>query len=88
MFVASTRRSALDPSLPPNLPEFALPLAQALGHATRDSAYACRWEKVTGRLRAGLAADFVVLDSDPFTLGPDALLSARVRRTVAGGVDH
>ncbi|KXO98692.1 amidohydrolase [Tsukamurella pseudospumae] len=86
LFIASTRHSAIDPSLPPNLPHYALPLAQALAHATGDSAYACRWEDETGVLAAGLAADFVVLDTDPFTEGPDSLLTAQVRRTVAGGV--
>lgn len=85
MFVASTRRSAIDPSLPANLPELALPLAAALGHGTRDAAYSCRWEDVAGTLRAGLAADFVVLDADPFAAGPDALLTANIARTVVGG---
>lgn len=86
LFIASTRRSAIDPALPPNLPQYALPLAEALGHATRDAAYACRWEDEAGVLAAGLAADFVVLDTDPFAQGPDSLLTARVRRTVTAGV--
>ncbi len=85
MFIAATRRSAIDPSLPPNLPGYALPLAEALGHATRDAAYACRWDGLTGRLTAGLAADFVVLDADPFVTGPDSLLTTRIARTVVGG---
>ncbi|MCU1567855.1 MAG: amidohydrolase [Pseudarthrobacter sp.] len=33
MFVAATRKSALDPSYPPNNPHFARPLAEAIGHA-------------------------------------------------------
>ncbi|MGV7813212.1 hypothetical protein PJN13_29170 [Mycobacterium kansasii] len=36
-------------------------------------------------MRAGLAADFVVLDADPFAAGPDALLTANIARTVVGG---
>lgn len=89
MFIASTRRSALDPGLPPNLPRYALPLATAIGHATRDAAYSCGWDGLTGTLAAGLAADFVVLDTDPFAQGPDSLLTARVARTVvAGRVRH
>ncbi|GAA1093955.1 amidohydrolase [Tsukamurella spumae] len=86
LFIASTRRSAIDPTLPPNLPQYALPLAEALGHATRDAAYACRWEHEAGVLATGLAADFVVLDTDPFAAGPDSLLTAQVRRTVVAGV--
>ncbi|WEX04931.1 amidohydrolase [Rhodococcus sp. RCBS9] len=57
MFIATTRRSAIDPSLAPNLPKYALPLADALAHATRDAAYSCRWEDVTGQLVRGKAAD-------------------------------
>lgn len=89
MYIASTRRSAIDPTLPPNLPRYALPLAEAIGHATRDAAYACRWDGLTGRLAAGLAADFVVLDADPFVAGPDSLLTTRIAKTViAGQVRH
>jgi len=85
MYIATTRRSALDASLEPNLPEFALPLAEALAHGTRDAAYACRWDGLTGRLAPGLAADFAVLDSDPFEGPDDVLLRARVQRTYVGG---
>ncbi|MPY80065.1 MAG: amidohydrolase family protein, partial [Actinophytocola sp.] len=44
---------------------------------------ACRAEESDGRLRAGLLADFVVVDRDPFD--SDALLGARILRTVVGG---
>ncbi|GAS89346.1 amidohydrolase [Mycolicibacterium brisbanense] len=88
MYVATTRRSPSDPSLAPNLPDYALPLAEALAHGTRDAAYSCRWEHVTGRLVTGYAADFVVLDRDPFAVGADALLTAQVRITVAAGHEH
>lgn len=36
-------------------------------------------------LRVGAAADLVVIDADPFATGADALLAARVRRTVVAG---
>jgi predicted amidohydrolase YtcJ len=85
MYVATTRRSAIDPALPANLPKYALPLADALAHATRDAAYSCRWEGLTGQLAAGMAADFVVLDRDPFTGGADSLLAANVAMTVVAG---
>ena len=40
-------------------------------------------------LRAGLAADMVILDRDPFADGPDTLLTTRVICTVvAGRVAH
>jgi predicted amidohydrolase YtcJ len=85
MFVATTRRSALDPSLEPNLPKYALGLAEALGHATRDAAYSCRWDGLTGQLAAGKAADFVVLDQDPFAAGADSLLTTNIAMTVVAG---
>jgi predicted amidohydrolase YtcJ len=84
MYVAATRRSAIDPALPPNLPRYALPLADAIRHATRDAARSCRADD-RGRLEAGLLADLVVLDRDPFTEGPEALLEAKVLHTVVGG---
>ncbi|MDJ0011231.1 amidohydrolase [Rhodococcus erythropolis] len=85
MFIATTRRSAIDPSLAPNLPGYALPLADALAHATRDAAYSCRWEDVTGQLVRGKAADFVVLKQDPFAEGVDSLLTTEIAMTVVAG---
>jgi predicted amidohydrolase YtcJ len=85
MYVAATRRSALQPGLAPNVPEFAVPLAEAVEHGTRDAAWACRAEDRFGRLAAGLAADFIVLDRDVFAVEPEELLEARVLRTVVAG---
>lgn len=87
MFVAATRRSAFDPSLPANIPHFALPLADAIEHATRDAAWSCRSEGLYGKLSAGLLADFIVLDRDIFDRPIDELLDARVLRTIVGGKD-
>ncbi|WP_232660282.1 amidohydrolase [Pseudonocardia sp. TRM90224] len=84
MYVAATRRSAIDPALPPNVPRYALPLVDAIRHATADAAWSCRAAD-QGRLVVGMLADLVVLDRDPFTEGPQALLDARVLRTVVGG---
>jgi predicted amidohydrolase YtcJ len=85
MFIAATRRSPSDADLPSYIPEFALPLADAVAHATRDSAWASFLENERGMLRSGLAADLVVLDGDPFVYGPDSLLSTRVVCTVVAG---
>ncbi|MEI5584746.1 MULTISPECIES: amidohydrolase [unclassified Agromyces] len=85
LYVAATRRSALDASFPPNHPEYAVTLADAIRHATRDAAYSCREEEARGRIAPGLAADFAVIDRDPFALGEEALLEARVLRTIVGG---
>ena len=87
MYVAATRCSAIDPDLPPNIPRFALPLADAVRHATRDTAWSCRADAERGRLAPGLLADLVVVDRDPFAHGPQSLLDARVAHTVVGGRD-
>lgn len=85
MFIAATRRSALDRTLPPNVPRYALPLADAIEHGTRDAAWACRAKEAYGRLSGGLCADFIVLDRDVFAAPLEELLQARVLRTVVGG---
>ena len=85
MYIAATRCSPDDSAAVPHRPDFALPLPDAVGHATRVAAWASFMEHERGMLRAGLAADIVVLDRDPFALGPDALLPARVVRTMVGG---
>jgi predicted amidohydrolase YtcJ len=86
LYIAATRRSAFDPDLPPNVPRNAMALADAVRRATRDAAYAARWDGELGVLRSGAAADFLVLDADPFRDGAAALLDASVRLTVLGGV--
>ncbi len=85
MYIATTRRSALDPSFPARQPEFARPLAEAITHATWDAAVSCGEQSRRGRLEPGLQADFAVIDRDPFVLGEESLLEARVVRTVVGG---
>lgn len=85
MYVASTRLSALDPTLEANLPKYALDLADAFCHATRDAAYSCRAEDRQGRIAAGLLADFTVLASNPLEADATQLLANRARLTVVGG---
>lgn len=86
MYVAATRASALDATAGTNVPHFALPLAESIEHATRDSAWTCGAEHEIGRLAAGLYADFVVLDTDVLAAeSPAALLGTKVLRTVVGG---
>jgi predicted amidohydrolase YtcJ len=85
MYIAATRKSPTEPHLHPHRPDFALPLADAVRHGTGDAAWASFAEGRVGMLRAGLAADLIVLDIDPFASAPEALLHARVMRTVCGG---
>ncbi|OIJ28531.1 amidohydrolase [Nocardioides luteus] len=85
MYVATTRRSAVAPDLPANLPEYALGLGEALAHATADAAYSGGWEAITGTLRPGLAADLVVLDRGLFAGAPEEMLEARVVMSLVSG---
>jgi predicted amidohydrolase YtcJ len=85
MYVAATRRSAIDASYPPNNPHLSRPLAESIAHATRDAAGSIREEDRRGRIVAGLLADFAVVDTDPFLEGEASLLTAAVVRTVLGG---
>jgi len=85
LYVAATRASALNPSLPATHPQYALPLDRAITHATRDAAASVGDGDWRGRIAVGHAADFAVLDADPFVNGAPSLLTARVVRTVIAG---
>jgi predicted amidohydrolase YtcJ len=85
MFIAATRRSAFDPTLEPNVARYAVPLTDAIRHATYGAAWACGAENDQGHLAGGLLADFTVIDRNIFERDPDEMLDARVLRTVVGG---
>ncbi|CAD6591110.1 MAG: hypothetical protein ASARMPREDX12_004925 [Alectoria sarmentosa] len=62
LYCATTRRSAKEPeSLGTTNERYALPLATAMAAATEGTAYSCFADAWTGRLRAGLKADLVVV---------------------------
>jgi predicted amidohydrolase YtcJ len=52
---------------------------------TSEAAFASFEEGVKGRLAPGLLADVVVLEPDPFAVGPEEIAACRVACTVAGG---
>ena len=85
IYVAATRSSALDPSLATVQPHYAMPLDRAFAHATRDAAASVGDGEWRGRIAVGQAADFAVLDTDPFSEGESSLLTARVMRTFIAG---
>jgi predicted amidohydrolase YtcJ len=85
LFIAATRRSALDPDLAPTQPSYALALEDAMRAATASAAWSVFDEDVRGRLATGLLADFAVVHPDVFLEAPDALLQAQVLITVLGG---
>ena len=69
----------------PFLPEQALTPYQALYAYTAGGAYASGEERIKGRIRSGLLADFLLVDRNLLTCPPEELLSARVLRTYVGG---
>ncbi len=85
MYIGATRRSPDQPDLEPLRADFALPVDETIVHGTRDAAWASFEEDRLGVIRVGACADLVVIDDDPFAHGPEALLRARVRRTVSAG---
>ena len=52
---------------------------------TAGGAYASGEERIKGRIRSGLLADFLLVDRNLLTCPPEELLSARVLRTYVGG---
>ena len=85
MYVASTRASALNPSVGAVQPQYALPLERAVAHATRDAAASVGDAGWRGRIAPGHAADLVVLDTDVFAGGAPSLLTAGVVETIVAG---
>jgi len=63
----------------------ALTAAEAILAHTIEAARAVRMEDLVGSIEPGKLADFVVLDSDPFTADRGGLRAVGVHRTVQGG---
>lgn len=63
----------------------ALSPVQALDCFTRGAAYAGHAEQDLGSLTPGHRADFILVDRDPLTSSPAALLKTRVLQTWVGG---
>jgi predicted amidohydrolase YtcJ len=66
-------------------PEQRLSIEQALAGFTRDAAYAAFMENEVGQLKAGLRADFVVLDENIMAMEPEEILSLDVMSTWIDG---
>ena len=66
-------------------PQNRIDVEAALGHYTRDAAYASFDESQKGTITPGKFADFVVLSEDLLALPPERLLDAKVLLTVMGG---
>ena len=78
-------RQPLDGSLPPYRPEECMTVEEALQTYTAEGAYASFEEGFKGQIAPGMAADFVILDGDPFSVQPAEIKDIRVLETYLGG---
>ena len=85
IYVATTRRSAIDSTRAAFHPEHAVTLQQAIVSSTANAAYASHLEDRLGKMQVGFRADFAVLDENPFQAEEGNLLHARVTMTVVNG---
>lgn len=69
----------------PYLPEQAFTLQEALDSFTKAGAYASFEENLKGQIIPGMAADFVILDSDPFEADSKKLKDIPILQTVLAG---
>lgn len=83
---AAVSRQDLDGEPPGGwLPDQVMTDAEALRAFTLDAAYAAFQETSLGSLEPGKWADFILLDSDPFTLPPRGIADVKVVGTWVGG---
>ncbi|MBI1783274.1 MAG: amidohydrolase [Sphingobacteriales bacterium] len=85
IYAAVTRRTLDDKNPNGWYPEQKLTVEQALKCYTVNNAYAGFFENKTGKLKAGMLADFVVLSDDLFSIQPDKIWDVKVLRTVVDG---
>ena len=83
LYAAVTRKS--EDGKQQFFPEQRITMDQAVAAYTTGSAFAQFEEKEKGMLKAGMLADFVVLDRDVTAVSPEKLLATKVLRTVVGG---
>ena len=71
--------------LEPDMPEECITLKQAIKNHTINVAYQFHRDDITGSLKVGKSADFVVLDKDIESLKPEEIYSINVKETVFKG---
>ena len=85
IYAAVTRRT-LDEKNPDGwYPAQKITVEEALRCYTVNNAYAGFQEDRLGKLKAGMLADFVVLDQDLFKIAPEKIRNVKIMRTVVNG---
>lgn len=69
----------------PYLPEQAVSMYDALYAYTAEGSYVSEDEDIRGKIKAGMEADFVVLDRDLFEIPEEEILGTKVLETYIGG---
>ncbi|HRN73702.1 MAG TPA: amidohydrolase family protein, partial [Ginsengibacter sp.] len=83
---AAVTRETLDGKNPGGwFPEQKISVEDALRAYTVNNAYAGFQENKTGMLKAGLYADFVILDKNLITIPPDEIKDVKVVQTTING---
>ena len=85
IYAAVTRRTLDDKNPNGWVPEQKITVAEAVQCYTAGSAYAGFNENKTGKLKAGMLADFIVLDKNIFEINPVEIKDVQVLRTIVGG---
>lgn len=85
IYAAVTRRTLDDANPGGWVPEQRITVEDALRAYSLGSAFAAFDEQEKGTLRAGMLADFVMLDRDLTRIAPESIRDARVMLTVLGG---
>jgi predicted amidohydrolase YtcJ len=85
IYAAVTRRTLDDKNPDGWFPDEKISVEEALHCYTVNNAYAGFQENKTGRLKAGMLADFVVLSANLFEMAPEKIRDAKVLRTIVNG---
>jgi hypothetical protein len=85
IYAAVTRRTLDDKNPNGWFPDQKISVEQALRCYTVNNAWAGFQENKTGKLKAGLLADFTVLSEDLFTIAPENIRRTKILLTVVNG---
>jgi predicted amidohydrolase YtcJ len=85
IYAAVTRRTLDDKNPDGWFPEQKITVEQALRCYTVNNAWAGFQEQKTGKLKAGMLADFTVLSEDLFSIAPENIRDTKVILTVVNG---
>jgi predicted amidohydrolase YtcJ len=87
IYAAVTRRTLDDKNPGGWFPDQKISVEQALRCYTVNNAYAGFLENKTGKLKAGMFADFTVLSENLFSIAPENIRDTKILLTVVNGIE-